>query len=123
PEQRDDRDRAPPIVAHRVQVPPGVAAARALEVEARPSITLSAASRPLSAAIGTPAPGFTLPPAKYCPGRFERYPVRKTGVVHPWDAGPYSAPPVAGNIRSKSAGVVTTGEGPALLSERPNRCS
>ncbi len=63
-EHGDDADGRAAVVAHRVEVPPGVAAGRDREVEARSSITLVAASLPLCATIGMPAPGCALPPQR-----------------------------------------------------------
>ena len=52
------------VVAQRIDVPPGIAARRDRAVEAESASTLAAASRPEIAAIGTPAPGWVLPPAR-----------------------------------------------------------
>ena len=60
----DDGEGVAPIVAYRIDIPPGIAAGRNLPVEARSASTASAAKRPDNAAIGTPGPGCTLPPAK-----------------------------------------------------------
>lgn len=63
PEERDDDDRALAVVAQRIEIEPLVAARRDRRVEAKSSRTASAESLPLRAAIGTPGPGCTLPPA------------------------------------------------------------
>jgi hypothetical protein len=60
----DDRQAGPPVITERVDVPPGIAAGNDDLVEARSEISASAACRPDSAAIGTPGPGCTLPPAR-----------------------------------------------------------
>ena len=52
------------IIAEGVDIPPGIAALRKIEIEARSAISARAAARPESAAIGTPAPGCALPPAQ-----------------------------------------------------------
>jgi glycosyltransferase involved in cell wall biosynthesis len=51
-------------VGERIDRPPAEAAGRDPAVEARSAITLSAACRPESAAMGTPEPGCTPPPAR-----------------------------------------------------------
>ena len=66
----------------------------------------AAANRPEVAAIGTPGPGCVLPPARYRPGIALREPARVNEARQPCDAGPYSAPPVPGNRRWKSDGLV-----------------
>ena len=66
-------------------------------VKARCAITASAASWPDSAAIGTPGPGCTLPPAKNRPGMRLAELERAKADIQPWVAWPYKAPPVAGN--------------------------
>lgn len=48
------------------------------------------------AAIGTPGPGCTLPPARYRPGSALTEPGLLNKDIQPWFAAPYSAPPVAG---------------------------
>jgi hypothetical protein len=68
----------------------------------------AAARRPEVAAIGTPAPGWVLPPARYNPGIELRELGRVKDARQPWLAGPYKAPPVPGNKRAKSWGVVVT---------------
>ena len=60
---RGGGDSLSPVVAGRSDRPPGVAAGWNGAVEPRSVITLSAACRPDSAAIGTPGPGCTPPPA------------------------------------------------------------
>lgn len=52
------------VVAQRVDVPPAIAVRDDLAVEAKSPSSRAAAIRPESAAIGTPAPGCTLPPAR-----------------------------------------------------------
>ena len=60
---------------------------------------MAAASWPDMAAIGTPGPGCTLPPARYRPGTLLVEQGRVNEAIQPWEAWPYSAPPVAGNSR------------------------
>ena len=62
-------------------------------------MSVAAAICPDMAAIGTPGPGCTLPPARYRPGIGLRAPGRAKADIQPWVACPYSAPPVAGNSR------------------------
>ena len=63
--QHGDQGEAEAAVrADRVCVPPGVAARRNLAVEARSVSSCRAAIIPESVAIGTPAPGCALPPAR-----------------------------------------------------------
>jgi len=69
----------------------------------------AAASLPDIAAIGTPAPGWVLPPARYNPVTLLREPGRVKDARQPWLAAPYRLPPEPGNSRSKSWGVVVTG--------------
>ena len=69
-DEGDDGEAVGSVVAQRVDVPPGVAALRNRRVKtgsglgARSSITSAAARRPESVAMGTPAPGWVLPPAR-----------------------------------------------------------
>ena len=91
--------------------------------EVRSAIRLAAADRPDSAAIGTPGPGCVLPPARYRPGILVRAPGRWNEAVHPCELRPYSAPPVAGNSRLKSAGVVTRVASGCRWICRPHRSS
>jgi hypothetical protein len=63
----DKGDDGQPVGAVRagcVDIPPGIAVGRDRDVETRSLSKHSAASRPESAAIGTPAPGWVLPPAQ-----------------------------------------------------------
>lgn len=60
----DDRDTAGAVVGEPVDIPPGVAVRRDFDVEARSALIAAAASRPERAAIGTPGPGCTPPPAR-----------------------------------------------------------
>lgn len=60
----DDAQRVLPVVADRVDIPPEICTRRDRLVESRCAISVSAASRPDIAAIGTPGPGCTLPPAR-----------------------------------------------------------
>lgn len=52
------------IVRDGVKVPPGITIGRDFEVKARSSVADCAARRPLSATMGTPAPGCALAPAR-----------------------------------------------------------
>ena len=68
-DESDDRQPVPAVGAQRVDVPPRVTVLPHHDVEARLALTRSsssaaAASRPDIAAIGTPGPGCTLPPAR-----------------------------------------------------------
>ncbi len=63
-EEGDQGDAVGAIVAERVDIPPDIAVRRDRAVEARSSIRADAASRPERAAIGTPGPGWVLPPAR-----------------------------------------------------------
>jgi ornithine carbamoyltransferase len=60
----NERHGVTPIVAQRVDIPPGITTAWDDVIEAKYEITWAAASRPDSAAIGTPGPGCVLPPAR-----------------------------------------------------------
>ena len=60
----DDGERVAAALAYGVDIPPGITTARGLDGEARSSIIVAAASQPEIAAIGTPGPGCTLPPAR-----------------------------------------------------------
>lgn len=61
--QRNQYDGELTVFAEAVYVVPKIAAARDPAVEARSARIAEAASRPLKAAIGTPGPGWALPPA------------------------------------------------------------
>jgi hypothetical protein len=87
-EEGDQAERIAPVVADDIGVPPGVAAVRDRPVEARSASALAAASFPLSATIGTPAPGCALPPVRYRPGSFVLDPALAKGDVIPWEAAP-----------------------------------
>ena len=65
----DDREPVAPAIGSRgvakgVDIPPGIAVRVDLYVEPRSLSRISTARPPLSAAIGTPAPGCVLPPAQ-----------------------------------------------------------
>jgi hypothetical protein len=60
------------IITQRINIPPAIAILGNYRVEARSCNSASAARMPESAAIGTPGPGCTLPPARYNPGTFVR---------------------------------------------------
>jgi hypothetical protein len=87
-DEDDQRERVLAVVAERIDVPPRVAATRDRVVEARSAESACAASFPLNAAIGTPAPGWTLPPARYRPCTFVRLPGRDSVEVIPCVARP-----------------------------------
>lgn len=55
-------------VAQAVDIPPEITTRWDRLVESRCAIRVAAASRPERAAMGTPAPGWALPPAKKSPG-------------------------------------------------------
>src|SRR5690606_20998761 len=101
-------------------VPPAVAARRDHPVEARSAHAVAAAKRPLSVAIGTPAPGCTLPPATYSPGSFVAAVGRDSVSSSPCVAVPYSAPPDPGNLAANVSGVVTRA-GSTDLTDSPQR--
>src|SRR5512140_692807 len=61
----DQHQRLSAVVAQSIEVPPRVARRLDRRVEDRSSRRLAAARRPDRAAIGTPGPGCTLPPARY----------------------------------------------------------
>ncbi len=63
-DKADDGEAMLAVIAQRIDIPPAVATGRNRRIEARDAIRLSAARRPESAAIGTPGPGCTLPPAR-----------------------------------------------------------
>jgi hypothetical protein len=60
----DQGDAVPPVVAQGIDIPPRVAVRRDGCVETMSGTRLAATKRPDSAAIGTPGPGCTLPPAR-----------------------------------------------------------
>jgi hypothetical protein len=60
----DDGQPVLPVVADRVDIPPGVAAGRDRLVEARSFAITRVASCPDKAAIGTPAAGWVAPPVQ-----------------------------------------------------------
>lgn len=63
PQEYDRGQAVSAIVGEGIDVPPGVAIGREVDVKSRSSAMAWAASRPLSATIGTPAPGCALAPA------------------------------------------------------------
>jgi hypothetical protein len=63
-QEGDQRDAVLAVLAQRVDVPPDIAVQRDRAVEARSAISADAAIRPERAAIGTPGPGWVLPPAR-----------------------------------------------------------
>ena len=87
------------VVAECVDIPPEITTRRHRLVESRCAIKVAAARRPDMAAIGTPGPGCTLPPARYRPGSALAEPGFLKADIQPCVAGPYSAPPVPGNRR------------------------
>lgn len=63
--EEDDRDEGEAaVVAQRIEIPPAIATGREGRVEARSASTARAACRPERIAIGTPGPGWTVPPAQ-----------------------------------------------------------
>ncbi len=60
----DDRQSMAPVVAEGVQVPPAIATRDDRRLEVESFSRHATAKRPDSAAIGTPGPGCTLPPAR-----------------------------------------------------------
>ena len=63
-DEADDGEAVAAVVAQSVDVPPAIAVLRNLCVEAWSLSSASAARSPESVAIGTPGPGWTLPPAR-----------------------------------------------------------
>lgn len=63
-DEGDDDEAEAPVIAQGVDIPPAIAARRNRGIEARSAIRLEAASEPDSAAIGTPGPGWMLPPQR-----------------------------------------------------------
>jgi hypothetical protein len=63
-DEGDNRQSEAVVGAERIDIPPGVAIGWNRFIEAKSSRSASDASWPESAAIGTPGPGCTLPPAK-----------------------------------------------------------
>ena len=87
-DERDQGQAVPAVVGEGVDVPPEIATARDRLVESRLAISAAAASRPDIAAIGTPGPGCTLPPARNSPGIAQVDPGRRNCIIQPWVAGP-----------------------------------
>jgi hypothetical protein len=63
-EESDQRNPVLPVRAQRIDIPPDITVQRDRAIEARSAIRADAAMRPDSAAIGTPGPGWVLPPAR-----------------------------------------------------------
>ena len=63
-DKSDDTYRVLAVVADGIDIPPEIRTRPNRLVEARSAITVAAASWPDNAAIGTPGPGCTLPPAR-----------------------------------------------------------
>jgi hypothetical protein len=63
-DETNDREAELSVIRDRIDIPPGIAARRNRAVESRSFSKVAAASRPDKAAIGTPAPGWVLPPAQ-----------------------------------------------------------
>ena len=82
-DEGDHRHRPRAVGADPVDIPPGIAVRRDRHVEARSAIRAVAAWIPDSAAIGTPGPGCTPPPARYSPGTAERAIGRCKAAVRP----------------------------------------
>ena len=53
----------PSVCTQRINIPPSISVGRNRCIEVKSCSNASAASRPESAAIGTPGPGWVLPPA------------------------------------------------------------
>ena len=64
----DDGNAMLTAVTQPIDIPPEITTRLDELIESRCAIRVAAASRPESAAIGTPAPGCTLPPARNSPG-------------------------------------------------------
>ena len=75
-DEGNDGDAVLAVVTQRIDIPPGIAVLGDWLIEPRSSIRQAAAERPDSAAIGTPGPGWVLPPARYNPGTLVRAPGR-----------------------------------------------
>ncbi len=63
-DETDDREALLTIVAYRIEIPPAIAVRRDGCIEAKSVSKAMTACLPDSAAIGTPGPGCTLPPAR-----------------------------------------------------------
>ena len=63
PDKSDDGQTVFAIVTQRIDIPPEITTRLDLLIKPRSSISVAAAKRPDMAAIGTPGPGWTLPPA------------------------------------------------------------
>ena len=98
----------PAVVAQRVDIPPDIAVAALpagrSEVREQARRRVLARQRRHRHARAR----MRAAPARYRPGSLVRAPGRSNDARQPCEAWPYSAPPVAGNSRSKSVGVVTT---------------
>ena len=95
----DDRQAELPVVAEGVDIPPEITTRRDNLVKPRSAISVAAAKRPDMAAMGTPGPGCTLPPARNSPGTGLAAGDLANAEFQPWVAWPYSAPPVPGKSR------------------------
>ena len=71
------------IVAQGIDIPPEITTRRDFLVKPRSAISVAAANRPDMAAIGTPGPGCTLPPAVYRPGILLRAEWRAKADIQP----------------------------------------
>jgi hypothetical protein len=87
-DEGDDAQSVVAVVADGVDVPPEIAAGRDRLVESRCASSVAAALCPDSAAIGTPGPGCTPPPARYRPGTRLNVPGRWNDDIQPWVACP-----------------------------------
>ena len=75
-------------IAQCVKIPPEVATRLDRLIETRCAIVAAAASLPDIAAMGTPGPGWTLPPAKIKPGIEVAAFARLKADIHPCVAWP-----------------------------------
>jgi hypothetical protein len=81
--ESNDRQPMLAVVTQSIKIPPAISIIGNYLVEARSCNNASAALMPESAAIGTPGPGCTLPPARYSPGTLVRACGRLNVVCHP----------------------------------------
>ena len=83
PYHGNDRETEEAVIADCIRIPPSVTSAWNSQIKTWSFRICSAASIPESVAIGTPAPGCTLPPARYNPGIRVFAPGRANEAVHP----------------------------------------
>ena len=82
-DEGDDGQAIVAAIAQRIDIPPEICTRFDRLVEPRCAISVAAASCPDIAAIGTPGPGCTLPPAAYKPGIRVRAPFLENADIQP----------------------------------------